>query len=453
MSDQEAMGQISTFETDLNSVVPAIRRHALQELLALARQRVIALEPETNVVNMHGHTFFSFNAYGYSPTSLAWLAKKRGFRAVGIVDFDVLDGVDEFLDACELAGVRGSAGIETRVLIPEYATKEINSPGEPGVCYHMGIGFASSQVPEAVSGILDDLRLRAARRNRDVAERVNAHLDPVIIDYDRDVVPLSPGGTPTERHMVVAYVRAAERTVSDLTAFWADKLQVAPEEVALLLEDSPGFQNMVRARLMKRGGVGYIQPDSGMFPSLEVLHKLIEACGALPCGAWLDGTSAGEAPIEEWLEFLVDRGVVALNIIPDRNWNIQNPETKRLKIGHLYRVVEAAQALDLPLNVGTEMNSFGQKLVDSFGAPELVPVRQPFLDGAYFVVGHTMMQRALGLGYQSEWAQAYLPSRRELNGFYTRMGYRVPPGEAGIVQLRRLDPDMSPVEILTRLSE
>ena len=52
------------------------------------------------VANMHCHTFFSFNAYGYSPTSLAWLARQRGYKLMGIVDFDVLDGVDEFLDAC-----------------------------------------------------------------------------------------------------------------------------------------------------------------------------------------------------------------------------------------------------------------------------------------------------------------------------------------------------------------
>ena len=60
---------------------------------------------------------------------------------MGIVDFDVLDAVEEFLDACEAAGVRGSAGIESRVFIPEFADREINSPGEPGVYYHMGIGF------------------------------------------------------------------------------------------------------------------------------------------------------------------------------------------------------------------------------------------------------------------------------------------------------------------------
>ena len=77
---------------------------------------------------MHCHTFFSFNAYGHSPTSLAWLAKRRGFKLMGIVDFDVLDGVGEFLDACEVVGVHGSAGIETRVFLPEFATREINSP-------------------------------------------------------------------------------------------------------------------------------------------------------------------------------------------------------------------------------------------------------------------------------------------------------------------------------------
>ncbi len=95
---------------------------ALAELVAAAGRGEVALAAEQDVVNMHCHTFFSFNAYGHSPASLAWLAKKRGFTAIGIVDFDVLDAVDEFLAACDLAGVRGSAGIETRVFIPEFAS-------------------------------------------------------------------------------------------------------------------------------------------------------------------------------------------------------------------------------------------------------------------------------------------------------------------------------------------
>jgi len=291
-----------------------------------------------DVANMHCHTFFSFNAYGHSPTSLAWLAKRRGFRLMGIVDFDVLHGVDEFLGACELVGVRGSAGIETRVFIPEFATREINSPGEPGICYHMGIGFTLSQVTETAACILGDLRQRAAWRNRDMMDRINAHLDPVAIDYERDVLPLTPAGTATERHMVVAHMRAAERIVPNPVEFWADKLNVEPEQVASLMDDTPGFQNLIRAKLMKRGGVGYVQPNPDTFPTVEEFHELIVACDALPCAAWLDGTSAGEQAIEELLGLLIGKGVVALNIIPDRNWNIADPETRRVKVQNLHDV-------------------------------------------------------------------------------------------------------------------
>jgi len=443
----------------LNDLVPVVRAQALAQLISLAEQGSIPLEPETDLANMHCHTFFSFNAYGHSPTSLAWLARRRGFKLMGIVDFDVLDGVDEFLDACDAVGVYGSAGMETRVYVPEFATREINSPGEPGVYYHMGIGFTSSQVPEPVAGILAQMRQRAARRNRGMVERVNAHLDPVTIDYERDVLPLTPAGNATERHMVLAYVSAAERKVSDPVRFWADRLDVARDQVEALMGDTggrgavaaPKFQNLIRAKLMKRGGVGYVRPSPDTFPSVDEVNRLTVACGALPCATWLDGTSAGEQAMGELLELLMAKGVVALNIVPDRNWNIADDETRRLKVQNLYDVVRLAQELALPLNVGTEMNSFGQKLIDDFDAPELAPVREAFLDGAYFIYGHTVLQRALGLGYQSEWAQVHLPQVRERNDFYTSVGYRVPPGEPGQQKLGRLVATMSPAEILAGL--
>jgi len=431
-------------EAELNDFDVNVRLRALQGLLALAEAGEISPAPERDVVNMHCHTFYSFNAYGHSPSSVAWLGSRQGFRATGIVDFDVLDGVDEFLAACELLGLRGAAGIETRVYVPEYARQEINSPGEPGVCYHMGIGFAGGTLPARVEPILADLGRRAAERNLGILARVNGYLDPVAVDYERDVLPLTPGGHPTERHLVVAYIQAAERSVPDPAAFWAGKLAVAPAEMGTIMADAPRFQNLIRARLMKRGGVGYVQPESGMFPTLEAFHELIEACGALPCAAWLDGTTSTEREIEDWLGFLVDKGAVALNIIPDRNWNVADPETRRLKVHNLHQVVALAQALDLPLNVGTEMNSFGQKLVDDFDAPELAPVRQAFLDGAHFVYGHTMLASVLEMGYGSAWARRQMPTRRERNAFYTQVGYRLPPGEAGIALLHRLGTDRLP---------
>ena len=442
--------EFSRLESELNSFDPSTRAAALDILTSRGRQDATPPHTETGAVNMHCHSFFSFNAFGHSPSSLAWLGKQRGYALMGIVDFDVLDGVDEFLTACELSGIGGSAGIETRVFVPEYAAQEINSPGEPGVCYHMGIGFSSGQVPENVAPILADLGRRAAERNQRIISLVNAYLTPVIIDFKRDVLPLTPAGHPTERHIVTAYIQAAMSSTADPVAFWAEKLDTTPEEMAEITTDAPRFQNLIRARLMKQGGVGYVQPQSGMFPSLGDFHEFIVACGALPCAAWLDGTTATEQAGEEWLDFLIGKGVVALNIIPDRNWNVPDPEIKRVKLQNLYRIVKLAQEMDLPLNIGTEMNSFGQKLVDDLATPELTPLQKAFVDGAHFVYGHTALQRALGLGYQSEWAQTRFPTRRQRNDFYTRLGYRVPPGPEGIVLLRRYSPDSSPDEMLSQ---
>ena len=148
------------------------------------------------------------------------------------------------------------------------------------------------------------------------------------------------------------------------------------------------------------------------------------------------------------MELLIGKGVVALNLIPDRNWNIADPEARRQKVQKLHEVVRLAGQLALPLNVGTEMNAFGQKPVDDFDAPELAPVRQAFLDGAHFIYGHTALQRALGLGYQSEWTKIHLPSRHERNRFYTQVGYRAQHGKAGAGKLKRLDPGMKPNDIL-----
>jgi DNA polymerase III, alpha subunit len=346
------VSHLAELEARLNDFDPQVRRTALQELAALAGEGAIPLPPEMEVANMHCHTFFSFNAYGYSPSALAWLARKHGFKLMGIVDFDVLDGVDEFLQACDLLGVRGSAGMETRVYIPEFSTREINSPGEPGIFYYMGIGFTSSQVPDAVAHVLTALKQRARRRNLDIIERVNDYLAPVTIDYEQDVLPLTPAGNPTERHIVMAYAIAAARMLPSPAHFWAAKLGLRVEQTTELMGDVPAFHNLIRARLMKRGGVGYVLPSPDMFPTVEEVNELILACEALPCATWLDGTSEGEQAIEELLELLTGKGVVALNIIPDRNWNIADEGVKRVKLQNLYHVVRLAQELNLPFNCG-----------------------------------------------------------------------------------------------------
>ena len=120
------------------------RREALAALWRDAENGADALPRPGGEVNLHAHTFFSYNAYGYSPSKFAWLARKAGLAVAGIVDFDVLDGAEEFLEAGRLIGLKTCASLESRVFVPEFATRVINSPGEPGVAYHMGVGFPGS---------------------------------------------------------------------------------------------------------------------------------------------------------------------------------------------------------------------------------------------------------------------------------------------------------------------
>ncbi|HZF00813.1 MAG TPA: hypothetical protein VE344_02855, partial [Methylomirabilota bacterium] len=88
--------QIEKLEQQLDSFNPAQREDTLAQLWDLARAGKVELAEPMNEVNLHAHTFFSYNAYGYSPSKFAWLARKRGLAVAGIVDFDVLDALEEF---------------------------------------------------------------------------------------------------------------------------------------------------------------------------------------------------------------------------------------------------------------------------------------------------------------------------------------------------------------------
>ena len=102
---------IKNLEARLNDFDPSVRKAALLEAEAAFENGTIEAAAVTSAHNMHCHSFFSYNGYGYSPSYVVYLAKKMGFYAVGLVDFDVLDGVDEFIEALNLLGVRGCCGI------------------------------------------------------------------------------------------------------------------------------------------------------------------------------------------------------------------------------------------------------------------------------------------------------------------------------------------------------
>ena len=69
---------IEALERNLDSFDRDERRAALLELCEKAAVGQIELPEPGNHVNIHCHTFFSYNTYGYSPSKFAWLARKAG---------------------------------------------------------------------------------------------------------------------------------------------------------------------------------------------------------------------------------------------------------------------------------------------------------------------------------------------------------------------------------------
>jgi hypothetical protein len=429
---------IESLEKQLDSFDPAQRRAALLTLLQRSREGGSALPEPGADVNLHAHTFFSYNAYGYSPSKFAWLARKAGLAVAGVVDFDVLDALEEFLAAGQLAGLKTCVSLESRVFVPEFATRVINSPGEPGIAYHMGVGFTRA----VQNPFLDEMRSAAAQRTRDLLARVNAFLRPVELDFEKEVAPLTPNGNATERHLCEAFERKAAQVfpaAAPLAAFWKEKLgEAAPAGVKL--------QNLIRAKTMKKGGVGYVQPGQGSFPLMADMNRFVLESGAIPTLAWLDGTTEGEKRMEELFEVGQASGVAALNIIPDRNYT---PGVKDQKLQNLYDVVALAEKNYFPVIVGTEMNAAGNKFVDAFGTAELKPLVPVFLRGAHIVYAHSVLQRQSGLGYLSAWAKKTFASPATKNNFYEQLGRELQPAMEN--RLSGLTTGATPAQILATI--
>lgn len=376
--DQLKNQLLSGIDPELDCFDLSRRQIALEKYLNLMASGGLFVPAAGKFHNLHCHSFFSYNYLSWSPSHVALAGKLLGLGAVGLVDFDVLDGVDEFLKACQMLNLPAIAGMETRVYIPDFAGIEINSPGEAAVAYHLAVGFSSSKVSDNGAVFLRNLKLCAASRTRTVVEKVNQFLQDLTLDFDREILPATPAGNPTERHVCTLYRLAAEKKFGhEALDFWQSKLGFDDKVKASCVAPAV-MDGTIRSKLMKGSGPAAVKASADSFPTLEAMNRFAEECGALPCVAWLNGFSDGESDPEKLLDFHCRMGAKALTLIPDRNWNIADPDKKKRSIANLYALVEVAQKKNLPLLAGTELNTPGQKLVDDFGQQPLATLLDLF---------------------------------------------------------------------------
>jgi hypothetical protein len=340
-------------EERLNDFDPRIRRDTLEAMQLLASRQIPGGAGAN--INMHCHSFFSYHANGWSPTRLAWACCREGLQAVALCDADVLDGVEEFLRAGLTLGLRTAVHLETRAFLAEYAHQEIHAPGEPGVTYIMGAGFIDKPTADTPQGLaLAQRRDQLRARNEALIARLNEKLPAISIHYIQDVLPMTPLGGATEHHIIHAYAAKARHVFTDAgqrASFWAPWLKRKPAECKALESAEPAFEEALLGALAQRGALGYVPPDANTYPAVETIIAWVRACDAIPTISWLDGTSAGEAHGRTMLGLLRDKGCAAINIIPERNWNIAQPQERAQKIAKLREIVQVATDMDLPINI------------------------------------------------------------------------------------------------------
>jgi hypothetical protein len=260
-------------------------------------------------------------------------------------------------------------------------------------------------------------------------------------------------GNATERHICAAYMDKAAQHFPDAAtraAFWSEKLDVPQEKAVALIHDPAGLQNLIRSRTMKAGGPGYVRPEGPEFPRLDEVCAFARANGAIPTFAWLDGSSDGEQALDELLDTMMDAGVAAVNIIPDRNWNIADPARREISVQRMHAFAAAARERALPMLVGTEMNAPGQPFVDDFDAPPMQPLYDQFVQGAFVLAAHTALQGSAGLGYCSDWAIEHFPDPHRRVGWFAAVGAQAPRALAAA--LRDFTDAHHPAQLLDRLA-
>lgn len=104
-----------------------------------------------------------------------------------------------------------TVGMECRVSMDGTAMqgKRTNNPDQVGVSY-MTIQSVPHDKIETLNAWFAPYRAARGRRNRAMVEKINALLDGIALDYDRDVLPLSEAkedGGVTERHLMYALAK------------------------------------------------------------------------------------------------------------------------------------------------------------------------------------------------------------------------------------------------------
>lgn len=328
---------------------------------------------ESCYINNHIHTCHSFSPY--TPAQAVYVAYQSGLATAGIVDHDTTAGAREFLEAGRRIGMPVTVGAECRVDFSGTILKgrRLNNPDQVSVAYVVMHGIPHSNI-EKVDEFLAPYRAARNVRNREMIENINRLTSSygMILDFDRDVLPLSVTGV-TERHLLFALTKkltAKYRSPADVIACMKDVMGIPVsaknEENILGGDKTPEFYEYDILGVLKSDLVEKIYvPATAELPSVGEYTDMVHRYGGIAAYAYLGdvgnsvtGDKRTQKFEDDYLEDVFDvigsYGFDAVTFMPTRNTEAQ-----------LDRVMALCEKRGFFQISGEDINSPRQKFVCS----------------------------------------------------------------------------------------
>ncbi len=288
-------------------------------------------------INNHIHTTYSFSPY--SPTAAVYAARMEGLCTAGIIDHDSISGAEEFLEAAEIVGIPVTIGMECRVSMDgtRLEGRRTNNPDQVGVSYMTIQGVPHDKIGE-LTAFFAPYREARSRRNRAMIERINALLDGICLDYDRDVLPLTEaanGGGVTERHIMYALAKAmvakAGKGPAMVEYLKCIGLTLSEKQCSQLLDTEYPFYDYDLLGILKSAFVPKVYIDAtDECPNVKDVVALCNRVDALLCYAYLGdvgnsvtGDKKAQKFEDDYLDDVIaclkEIGVRAVTYMPTRN--------------------------------------------------------------------------------------------------------------------------------------
>ena len=405
----------------LNAANKTERLDALRKLMRLYEDGTLQKPAATNNVNNHIHSTYSFSPY--SPAKAAYMAWNSGLTTAGIMDHDSIAGAEEFIEACKIIGIAGTAGFECRCSLrgTPFEGKRINNPDQDSVAYLAMHGIPHQNIAK-VQAFLTPYREKRNVRNRKMVDNINTLLknSGLQLSFDEDVEPISmnrEGGSITERHILYALSLKIMQKFGPGPAvldFLSQKLgiEVTGGAREKLLDAENSMYAYYLLGVLKGHMVEQFYIDAtDECPHITDFVQLAREIGAISAYAYLGDVGDSvtgdkktqrfeDAFLDELVDYLAKIGFMAVTYMPTRNTS-----------GQLARLISLCDTHGLFQISGEDINSpFQSFICEALQKPQFAHL----ITSTWALIGHEMAASAdAGDGMFSTKTRERMPSLAE----------------------------------------